>query len=39
MTLSRLYPEDTIFEGLAQDLQDMAAELRPFIQQKHPMVC
>jgi hypothetical protein len=37
-TPARLYVYDPIFEGLAQDLQDVAAELRPFIQKEHPMV-
>jgi hypothetical protein len=37
-TPTKLYGDETIFEGLAQDLQDVAAELRPFIQQAHPMV-
>ena len=30
-TLWRLYLDDTLLEGLAQDLQDVAAELRQFI--------
>jgi hypothetical protein len=30
-TLWRLYLYDTILEGLAQDLQDVAAELRQFV--------
>jgi hypothetical protein len=37
-TCGRLYPEDTILEWLSQDLQDMAAELRQFIQEEHPVV-
>ena len=28
----------SLLEGLARDLQDVAAELRPFIQKEHPMV-
>jgi hypothetical protein len=32
-TLARLYLENTLLEGLAQDLEDMAAELGEFIQQ------
>jgi hypothetical protein len=35
MTLWRLYLYETLLEGLAQDLQDMAAELRQLIQQEH----
>ena len=34
----RVYLYDTLLEGLAQDLQDVAAELRQFIQKEHPMV-
>jgi hypothetical protein len=30
-TCGRLYSEDSLLEGLAQDLQDVAAALRPFI--------
>ena len=29
---------NTGFEGLTQDLQEMAAELRPFIQAAHPVL-
>jgi hypothetical protein len=38
MTLWRLYSYDTLLERLAQDLQDVAVELRQFIQQEHPVV-
>ena len=38
MTLWRLYSCDTLLEGLAQDLQDMAAELGPCIQEQHAIV-
>jgi hypothetical protein len=38
MTLWRLYLYKTLLEGLAQDLQDVAAARRPFIQQAPPMV-
>jgi hypothetical protein len=37
-TCGRLYVCDTLLEGLAQHLQDVAAELRPFIEEEHPMV-
>jgi hypothetical protein len=37
-TCGRLYLCDALIEGLAQDPQDMAAALRPCIQQEHPMV-
>jgi hypothetical protein len=37
-TLWRLYSYDTLLEGLAQHLQDVAPELRPFVQEKHPVV-
>jgi hypothetical protein len=37
-TTARLYVCDTILEGLAQDLQDVAAALRQFIQKEHPVV-
>ena len=35
---AKLYVYDTLLERLAQDLQDMAAELGPFIQEKHAVV-
>jgi hypothetical protein len=38
MTAARLYVYETIFERLPQDLQDMAAELGQFIQEKHPVM-
>ena len=38
MTCGRLYVYDTLLEGLAQNLQDVAAALRQFTQQEHPMV-
>jgi hypothetical protein len=38
MTLWRLYLYDTLIEGLAQHLEEVAAELRPFIQKQHPVV-
>jgi hypothetical protein len=38
MTLWRLSVNETLLEGLAQDLQDVAAELRQFIQKEHPVV-
>jgi RecJ-like exonuclease len=38
MTLARLYVRDTILERLAQHLQDVAAELRQFIQKEHAVV-
>jgi hypothetical protein len=38
MTLWRLYLCETLLEGLAQDLQDVAAELRQLIEKEHPMV-
>ena len=37
-TPARLSVEDTLLERLAQDLEDMAAELGPFIQEAHAMV-
>jgi hypothetical protein len=37
-TRARLYVEDTILERLPQDLQDMAAEHRQFIQKQHAMM-
>jgi hypothetical protein len=33
-----LYLYDTLFEQLPQDLEDMAAELGPFIQEAHAVV-
>jgi hypothetical protein len=39
MTLWRLYAYETLLEGLAQHLQDMAAKLRQFIQPEHAMMC
>jgi hypothetical protein len=33
-----LYVENTLLQWLAQDLQDMAAELGPFIQEEHAMM-
>jgi hypothetical protein len=38
MTCGRLYLYDTLLEGLPQDLQDVAAELRQFIQEEHSVV-
>jgi hypothetical protein len=38
MTCQRLYAYDTLLERLAQDLQDVATELRQFIQKEHLMV-
>jgi hypothetical protein len=38
MTRARLYSCETILERLPQDLQDMAPELRQFIQKEHVMV-
>ena len=37
-TPARLYVYDTLLERLAQDLQDMAAALGPFIQEEHAVV-
>src|SRR5262249_15822244 len=37
-TCGRLYVYDTLLQGLAQNLQHMAAELRQFIQKEHAMV-
>ena len=37
-TCGRLYSCDTLIEGLAQDLQDVAAELRQLIQEEYPVV-
>jgi hypothetical protein len=34
----RLYVYDTLLERLAQDLEDMAAELGQFIQEAHAVV-
>ena len=33
-----LYSCETLLQGLAQHLEHVATELRPFIQQEHPMV-
>jgi hypothetical protein len=38
MTCGRLYVYDTLLERLAQDLQDVAAELRERIQAEHAMM-
>jgi hypothetical protein len=38
MTLWRLYSYETLLEGLAQDFQDVAAELGEFIQKEIPVV-
>jgi hypothetical protein len=38
MTCRRLYAYDTLLERLAQDLQDVASELRQFIRKEHLMV-
>ena len=37
-TPARLYVYDTLLERLAQDLEDMAAELGQFIQEAHAVV-
>jgi hypothetical protein len=37
-TPEKLYVYETILEGLAQHLQDMAAELGPFIQEAHAVM-
>ena len=37
-TPAKLYVDETILERLAQDLQDMAAELGPCIQEEHAIV-
>jgi len=37
-TCGRSYLEDTLLEWLPQDLQDVAAELRQFIQAAHAVV-
>jgi hypothetical protein len=34
----RGYVCETLLKGLAQDLEDMAAELGPFIQEEHAIV-
>ena len=38
MTRGRLYLENALLDRLAQDLQDMAAELGPCIQEEHAIV-
>jgi hypothetical protein len=38
MTPAKLYFCDALLEGLAQDLEDVAAELRPFIQKEDAVV-
>jgi hypothetical protein len=38
-TLWRLYVDESLLEGLAQHLQDVAAELRQFIQEEDAVVC
>jgi hypothetical protein len=38
MTCWRLSSDDTLLEGLAQDLEHMAAKLRPFIQEEDAVV-
>jgi hypothetical protein len=38
-TCGRLFLNDTLLERLAQHLEDVATELRPFIQKGNPMVC
>jgi hypothetical protein len=38
-TPAKLYSCETLLEGLVQDLQDVAAALRQFIQAEHAMVC
>jgi hypothetical protein len=37
-TPEKLYPKNTVLEQLPQDLEDMAAELGPCIQEEHAMV-
>jgi hypothetical protein len=37
-TPARLYLHDTLLERWPQDLQDVAAELRPFIQEEYAIV-
>jgi hypothetical protein len=37
-TPAKLYVYDTLLERLAQDLEDMAAEFGPFIQERHAIV-
>jgi hypothetical protein len=34
-----LYSENTLLERVPQDFQNMAMELRQFIQEEHTMVC
>ena len=38
ITLWRLYVDETLLERLAQDLEDLAAELQPLIQKENAMV-
>jgi hypothetical protein len=38
MTCGRLYSYETLLQRLTQDLQDVAAALRQFIQQEHAVV-
>jgi hypothetical protein len=38
MTCGRLYSCETLFQRLAQDLQDVTAELRQFIQKENAVV-
>jgi hypothetical protein len=38
-TPARLYVDDTLLERLAQHLQDVAAELRQFIQKENTIMC
>ena len=38
LTCKGLYVSDAVLERLAQDLEDMAAELGPFIQEEHAIV-
>jgi hypothetical protein len=37
-TPAKLYLYDTLLKWLAQDLEDMAAALRPFIQEEHTVM-
>jgi hypothetical protein len=37
-TSAKLYVHETLLDRLPQDLEDMAAELRQFIQEVHPVV-
>jgi hypothetical protein len=37
-TPTKLYSYETLLERLAQDLENMAAALGPFIQEEHPVV-